>query len=311
MLDWVLLAAVLGVAGYLAYTHQAQVRAIVQMVEVTLAPCANPITYSIGAVDQRFGISEPALLVDLGKAEAIWEESSGKNLFEYREAGGDVTVNLVYDSRQAATDTLRAAGVQLNKSKGSYNALKTMYDTISLQVASEQSIYASRVAAYKRAEDAYNAEVEEWNKKGGAPKAVYERLQAEQVALAKTFVEIRSFESAMNAHIDTLNALATTLNQLIVQLNINVTQYNRAGASLGEFEEGLYRLSEGVQTIDVYEYSNRVQLIRVLAHEMGHALSLEHVPDQEAIMYKINQSRSLTATASDVSELNRVCSSGR
>lgn len=305
-IDVILLFLVLAGGGYLAYTHQAQLRATMQAVGIT-EPCTSPITYSIGAIDRRFGISTSTLVSDLEAAEAIWEKPSGRNLFAYEQQGGDVTVALVYDSRQAATDKLKTAGIQIDKSKASYDALKARYDGLLLQVEAEQSRYNDLVAAYKHDEDAYNAEVEKWNERGGAPAAEYERLQAEKAALSQEFAEVKSLEGMLNADIDTLNALATTLNQLIVQLNLNVAQYNRTGAAAGEFEEGLYRLSGGKQTIDIYEYSNRAQLVRVFAHEMGHAVGLEHVSDPEAIMYKINRIETLKATAADMAELGRVC----
>jgi hypothetical protein len=310
IIGWVFLAAIAGSAGYLAYTYQAEIRGIPRLVEGKVTPCTTPITYSIGSIDSRFGISKNILTSDLAEAEAIWEKPSGKNLFEYTQSGGAVTVNLVYDSRQAATDKLKAAGIQTDESQASYNALKAKYDALSLRVASEQSAYNNQAAAYKSDEDAYNAEVEQWNQRGGAPQAEYDKLQAEKAALAQEFTQVKSLEDAVNADIDTLNALATTLNQLIVQLNLKVAQYNQAGAAAGEIEEGLYQLSAGVQTIDIYEYSNHTQLVRVLAHEMGHALGLQHVSDPQAIMYKINSGTSLTTTAADILELNGVCASG-
>jgi hypothetical protein len=310
ILDAVVLFLILAGAGYFAYTHQSQVRGLVREVHSTISPCITPLTYSIGTVDPRFNIPKSALITDLKDAEGIWETASGKNLFEYVPSGGDVTVNLVYDSRQASTDKLAAAGIQVDQSVASYDALKARYDSLVTSVASERSAYDAKVSGYKADEAAYNAEVERANARGGATPAEFAQLQADKTALEQEFAGVKSLETAMNADIDTVNALATAINQLIVQLNLNVAQYNSEGTAAGAFEEGLYQLSGGVQTIDIYEYSNHVQLVRVLAHEMGHALGLEHVADSNAIMYKINNGTTLKATAADITELDRACRIG-
>ena len=307
LLDWVMLVAVLGGGGYYAYTHPAQVQSIVRLVESTVAPCSRVLTYSIGSIDPRFGISKSVLVADLKEAAGIWKKAAGKDLLVYQESGADVTVSLVYDERQAATDKLKGLGIALDKSKETYDSLKARYDSLSARVASERAQYDAKVAAYKNHEAEYNAKVRAVNSRGGATPDEYEIIQADKAALEAEFDALKSYEREMNADIDTVNALATTINQLIVQLNLNVAQYNQTGAAAGEFEEGLYRFSGGVQTIDIYEYSNRVRLVRVLAHEMGHALGFDHVDESDAIMFKINQSTSLQTTAADIAEMNAVC----
>lgn len=321
--DWAFLLCVLAVAGGMAYAFPDRARGLVNVLQSKIAPCKSPITYSIGSVDSRFGISKPILVADLKEAENIWEsvpsksgasgssvaadKAASSNLFEYKETGGDVTVNLIYDGRQASTNKLVSLGIKTDDTKESYNALKQRYDALRVQVTSQKAEYTAKAAAYKQSESSYNAEVAGANAQGGAQRGEYERLQAEKADLASQFSNLKSMEAGMNANVDTLNALATRINQLIVQLNLNVEQYNQAGAAAGEFEEGVYELSGGIQTITIYEYVDHVSLVRVLAHEMGHALGMEHVDDSEAIMYKTNSGKGLAATKADVAELNAVC----
>lgn len=310
VVDLVFMIAVLGGAAYFGYTHRDQVLQVGRQLTAEFVPCENPISYSIGAVDKRFGISKSILVADLKEAEAMWEKPSGKDLFAYEESGGDVTVNLVYDDRQAATDKLKVAGIQIDRSRASYDSLKAKYDSLATVVEAEQAQFKRLVAAYESREAAYNAAVESWNRRGGAPAPEYQRLQQEKEALEQEVAQVNARQARMNDDIDTLNALATTLNQLIVQLNLNVSQYNQTGAAQGEFEEGLYESAAGVQKIDIYEYSSRNVLVRVLSHEMGHALGLEHVADEEAVMYKINQGKALSLTYADIAALDAQCSSG-
>ena len=310
VLDVVVLMVVLGGAGYFVLTHQGLVLQIARQVEARFLPCRNPITYSLGAIDARFGISKATLTANLKEAESLWEQSSDKNLFEYKSAGGDVVVNFVYDYRQQASDRMTASGIRIDKSRASFDSLKEQYDSRAARVASAKAALNAAVAAYESRFQTYNAEVAKWNRQGGAPAAEYDRLEAEKAALGEEAQRIKSRESALNADIDMLNAIGTSLNKLIAELNLNVERYNQAGASTGgEFEEGAYVSEAGSQRIDIYEYSNRTELVRVLAHELGHALGLGHVGDAEAIMYKVNQSKKLLLAQDDITELNAVCSS--
>ncbi len=307
LFDWVVVIALVGAASYGAYTHQPEVRGVLQLVQNTIAPCSTPLTYSIGTVDSKFGIPRDILIDDLIDAEEIWEKAAGKELLTYMESGGAVTVNLVYDSRQASTDRLKSLGIQVDQSQSSYEALKVRYDSLSTIVDSQKMKYDAAITSYTSAEADYSAEVDRWNAQGGAPKAVYAQLKRQQAELKQEFERVKALESTMNSNIDTVNAIATVINQLIVQLNIDVDQYNQAGAGAGSFEEGLYELKGGVQTITIFEYSGHISLVRVLAHEMGHALGLEHVEEKGAIMYKLNEGKSLQAMTADIAEISRVC----
>lgn len=75
-----------------------------------------------------------------------------------------------------------------------------------------------------------------------------------------------------------------------------------------EFDEGEYVNSLGSEEINVYEYnSSHAKLVRILAHELGHALGLGHVKDPDSIMYELNDSANLHITRDDYDELNRAC----
>src|SRR3989344_5295017 len=107
--------ALVGGVGYFALTHQDRVLQAARQIEARFLPCRSPITYSLGTIDARFGISKVTLIANLKEAEDIREKYSDKDLFEYKSDGGDVVVNFVYDYRQQARDKMAAESLRIDK----------------------------------------------------------------------------------------------------------------------------------------------------------------------------------------------------
>jgi len=270
-------------------------------------PCSSPIAYSLGSFDERFGISQTDFLVSLKSAEEVWEKTIGKNLFEYKEDGA-LKINLIYDTRQEVTNKLQKIDQVVDSGKGSYNEVKTRYETMKVEYQKQKKAFEIRLAEFDKRRDAYEADVVYWNSKGGATKDAYNKLQIEQKWLKIEGVEIANLQSVLNKKIDELNATATKLNNLASSLNINVAKFNEVNSeNAGEFEEGTYERDVNGARINIYQFEDKGKLMRVLAHEFGHALDLEHIDDPKAIMYRLNNGINQELTENDITALKTRC----
>ncbi|MDO8492225.1 MAG: matrixin family metalloprotease [bacterium] len=303
--DLVLLVMVIFIGAFV-YLYHDQLRDGLHTL-IYGVPCSRPIIYSVGTFDERFGLSKDDFLSTIKRAESIWEKPIGLNLFEGK-TNGNLKINLIYDYRQSATEKLQTLGIVVGSTRASYDELKAKYSSLQTSYLKDKTDFESQLATFKSRQSAYNKEVSYWNTRRGAPKVQYDAIQAEKKYLQSEADEINRLQDNLNAEVDNINALVSNLNRLAKELNLNVATFNQVGATRGEeFEEGLYKSGPDGQSINVYQYENENKLLRVLAHEFGHALGVEHLDDPKAIMYKLNQGTNEKLTASDVLALKTLC----
>jgi hypothetical protein len=273
------------------------------------APCTRQVQYSIGFFDTRFGISTSTMKADLIKAANIWNTALGKKALAYSDSG-TLDVNLIYDYREQATLELQSIGGTIFSYRSTYDSLQTKYNSLLGQYNTGKARLQSELDAYGQNISAYNAQVAYWNTRGGAPTSEYQKLQSQKQSLDAAAASYEQDRVALNKLADNLNSVVTELNMSAKELNTNVKTYNTVGASTGEkFNEGEYIEDASGKRINIYQFNTEDKLVRVLEHEFGHALGLDHVSDPDAVMYYMNEGENGALTASDIGELRKVCGS--
>lgn len=261
ILNWLAFLIIAGGAGGGLYWQYQNTR-----------PCTHPISYSIGAVDARFGITNPALIADAKTAAIIWNKAAGKEVLVY-DPNASLKINLVYDEREA------------NAKLGSQIALKQAEED-----SARATLDVSQVE-FATAQVAYNQKVDAINARGGATPSEAVALNAQRASL--------------NTLADSINASVASYNASVKALNAKVAEFNQTAGRT--FEEGQYVRDSSGERINIFEFVGTTQLERVLAHEFGHSIGLDHNSDPKSIMFAKNESGNLVPTATDLSALQAIC----
>lgn len=269
---------------------------------VNTNPCDSPISYKIGKVDPGFKLSEAKLLSSVRNASDIWSKPINKELFTYNP-NGELTLNLIYDERQKTTQQNQVLKADVDKLSQAAGSVKQEYEGLLADLESDKQIYNVELAKFETERDAYSAQVTYWNERGGAPSDEYQKLQDQRQNLLMEQQILENKRANLNNTADKVNTFINKYNLLVQTANANIDAINQTAGQ--EFQEGSY--DPVTKTINIYEYSTQDKLNRVLAHELGHALGLDHNKNPVSIMYALNQSNTLTLSKDDLSALKTLC----
>lgn len=269
----------------------------------TISPCKVTMKYKIGRFDTNFGISQSKFIDEINQASNLWGNELGKKLFAYDE-NGTLTINLIYDERQVQTNNMNILALEIQNSKDAAESLKSLYEQ-------EKEIYLgdgeqltkdsnTLIARYK----IYTDKVTTYNNKGGAPQAEYEAMTQELTYLKTTSTELETRRISLLLYMEKINAKVNHYNELVVYINNLIKESNAAGAK--KFTEG--RFNPNTNTIDIYQYNDTIKLRRVITHELGHVLGINHNNNVYSIMYSVNSATTTILSEDDISSLMKVCS---
>lgn len=275
--------------------------------------CRFPIAYHVGSLDSNFHLSKEEFSQALFEAEALWETGLGRDLFVASEEETSLPVSLVYDNRQERTDSFKEVSSDIETKKmafeklqGEYDDAKKYFDREKLSYDAsveryEKNLreYEDRVKKYQSRLSLYEEQVAEWNASGGAPADEYEELEDRRASLKKEASLLEKNREEMsdqkkalekkfrtiNALVGKVNTIAGSLNRMGRALNLTVDTYNQVFGMREEFTTGLYTRDETGARIDVFQFYDHADLVLILAHEMGHALGVDHAIEISSLMY--------------------------
>lgn len=250
--------------------------------------CVLPVTYTIGEVDARFHTSKEELARIARRAEAVWEDALGRDIFVHDNNQG-VPIHLVFDERQKSSNAEEELREDIEAKAGMSESFAKQYDVLIAHFRELKGAYEQRAHQYSVDLNAYNTEVQSWNDRGGAPETEVNHLNQEKERLRLEYETLKSDSNTLNGIVSELNRIGARGNYLIQEYNDTVNTYNTQFGEEHEFTQGDYAQKE----IRIYQFDSEDELVIVIAHELGHALGIEHVVNEQSIMYSRMQEQSV------------------
>ncbi len=255
---------------------------------VVVPPCSRALTYTLGVIDKRFELTNQKILEELSEAESVWEKSSKYNLFEYepRKDKADISIDFVYDDRQETLVTSRELDTEI-----------TQYEKTIAAYESRLDRYEEQANQYDEDTEQYEIDLERWNSGNRRSETEYRRLRAEDERLRTQYTYLKQETTLLEEVQEKLEPVRIALNERI----------NELGGTDGDIvEDGRWDPRE--DKITVYRYEGDRELKWLLAHELGHALGMEHVDYPRSVMHYLSSDVPIiTLSHDDVRELSRVC----
>lgn len=261
----------------------------------------EPLHYSIGEFDDRFGVTKKDVLESLAVAESVWEKYVGQNLFQY-DPRAEFKINLRYGQQQRAAAMAQQLEIKMDDIAESRKDLYTIYKSRYAAYAQQKQIYEKKFREYQNESQKLNRTILYWNQRGHIPASVRRDIEKREGLVKKIETEAEKERHKLNLLVTELNKTVVKINQFVAGYNREVLTYRRLFGNERTFNQGDYRGDE----INVYQFYGKSDLTLLLIHEMGHALGLEHVGNKRSIMYPLMGDQDLdyfTLTAEDKTEL--------
>lgn len=246
--------------------------------------CEEPLTYRIGTIDSRFGITKNELKDAMNEAVNLWSDVTGQPLAVYSEKG-DITVEVIYDERQQMVEGERRFKEKIESEQIRTDMLQNEYDRKLKAFENKSDEYKNLAAQVADQRNELDNWVKQINDAGGFEQSEIGEFEQRKGSLRIKQEQLRYEKQKLEQLASDINSDVEKLNQSIDENNRLIDRYNNDFSGESRFAKATYRWAGKRGVITVNQFLNRQELPLILAHEFGHAVGLDHGTDPESIMH--------------------------
>lgn len=291
---WVCMTILVGFFAYQNVKHPQLVYN--RPIDKILHPFDTRVRYRLGEIDPRFDISRAEVEQLTKEAVQIWHAGTGQEWFVYDDSAR-LTINFVYDERQATTVAQQKTETQIATAINQHNTQSNELGEQKQKLDWQFKALEAKLNTWQTAHnEAYHRLQNNQNPNQYAVLyAKYERTLLEKRRLDDELATFYANQRAYNHKVEQLNASANRVQQHIDDA--------RSKFAPRQFHKGVFN----GRRIEIYEFRSKDDLRLVLAHELGHALGIDHNDDPEALMYPMmgqQNAKNFTLKPADIALLN-------
>lgn len=255
--------------------------------------CRVPMSWRLAELDDAFGLTRDEAEAAIRQATDVWNGAADRILFYHDERNG-FPVRFVHDERHASVQAGLQRRAELDEQARVIAERRAAVEEAAAELARAREEHDRQVDDLERRMAVHRQEVRYWNERGGAPEAQLRELRQAEETLARERTQVNARADRLNDEARRVNRETDQLNRMVEDYNRAVGDVGRAGAGGAPIESGRYHESRRTlgswvlsveREIQIFQFDDRSHLVRVLAHELGHALQLGHVGEPEALMY--------------------------
>lgn len=277
-------------------------------------PCGEPMSYSIGTVDSQFSITADNVTDAVKNAAALWNNGGHRVLIQQDngdENRPDIIINFVYDERQARTDGELRFREEIRSYQIRLDQLQEQHEFKRKQFDEQTQSYLQLADRTTKELNTLNEWVAEKNEDGGFTESEYEQFLQRKSHIEEKQEKIIKERERLDQFAHTINREMEDLNKKFNEHNRLIEKYNEDFAGDMRFTKATYQRQGNRGIITVNQFVNQRELSLILAHEMGHALGLDHLTNPQSVMYGSMGAQSLypevQLSDEDREAINGVC----